>query len=145
MSTFALDQIDQQLNARQTIVPAPQELLGAEARIKQIRKEIDEDPLNARAAYAAAVEPLSIRLRNGLKEAVRARNEALQGLNAARDLYRKLVNTNTQAGAAGMDSKAKVTAADLASQASKLLYDTPTPFSQARDMARQFERSLNGR
>ena len=221
------------------IVPTSPELLGAEARIKQIRREIDEDPLKARDAYTAAIEPLLARLRKELEEAVRARNEARQGFDAARDLYRKLVETNTQAVAAGVDSHAKVAPADLkslrtpvdqatidalgkwldtlsskigegmarpvligldrwkaqgtqamrtaelalaanqapagerrelrgrlqalkakaqavgmserpelselAARASKLLYETPTPLGEARDLVRQFERSLNER
>ena len=224
---------------KEKMVPAPQELLGAEARIKQIRKEIDEDPLKAKAAYATAIEPLLTRLRKELQEAVRVQNEARQGLEAARELYRKLVDTNTQAGAAQVDSQTKVAPGDLSSlrapvdqptmealakwldtltskvadgqpkpvligldrwkaqanqaartaelalaanqspinerrelrgrlqalkakaqamglserpelselaaRAAKMLYDTPTPLGPARDIVRQFERSLNGR
>ena len=224
---------------REKMVPAPQELLGAEARMRQIRKEIDEDPLKARDAYATAIEPLLTRLRKELQEAVRVRNEATQGLEKARGLFQKLVDTNTKAIAAGSDAQTKVAAgdlaalrapvdqatldalskwletlaskiaegqskpvligldrwnmqaatasrtaeaalaantaplserrelrgrlqalkakaqavglserpelSDLASRAAKLLYDTPTPLSEARDVVRQFERSINGR
>ena len=224
---------------KQKMTPASQELLGAEARMRQIRKEIDEDPLKARDSYATAVEPLLTRLRKELQEVVRVRNEASQGIDAARELLRKLVDTNTQAVAAGVESKAKVAPgdlaglrtpvdqptmdaltkwletlsqkisegqakpvliglsrwnaqaaqamrtaglalaanqapvserrelrgrlqalkakaqavgmserpelSDLASRASKLLYDTPTALGEARDLVRQFERSINGR
>ena len=223
---------------KEKIVPAPSELLGAEARVKQIRKEIDGDPLGARGAYATAIEPLLARLRTELQEAVRVQNEARQGLDTARELFRKLVDTNTQAGAAASDSRTKVAAGDMvlrspvdqptmdalskwletlgskineglakpvlvgldrwsaqashavraaelalvanqapiaerrelrgrltalkakaqalglaeqpalsemASQASKLLYDSPTPLGEARELVRQFERLLHGR
>ena len=219
--------------------PRPPELLGTEARIKQIRKEIDEDPLKARDAYATAIEPLLTRLRKELQEVIRVRNEAQQGMDKARELFRKLVDTNSQAVAAGIESQAKVAAgdlsllrsaveqatldalskwldtlaakiaegqpkpvligldrwnaqatqamrtaelalaanqapvaerrelrgrlqalkakaqaiglserpelSDLASRAARLLYDTPTALAEARDLVRQFERSLHGR
>ena len=224
---------------KQKLVPRPQALLGAEARIHQIRKEINEDPLKAKDAYATAIEPLLVRLRKELQEAVRVQNEARQGLDAARELFRKLVDTNTQAVAAGAESQAKVSPddlstlrtpvdqptmdalgkwldtlssktgegqskpvligldrwksqatqamkaaemaaaanqapiaerrelrgrlqalkakaqatglaerpelSDLAARASKMLYDTPTALGEARELVRQFERSLNGR
>ena len=225
------------LKAKMT--PRPLGLLGAEARMQQIRKEIDEDPLSAKKAFATAIEPLLAGLRKDFQEAVRVQNEARKGIDAARDLLRKLVDTNTQAVAAGSEAKAKVAAADLsglrtpvdqptmdaltkwldtlaskaaegqskpvliglerwnaqaaqalktaeaahnanqtplnerrelrgrlqalkakaqaiglaernelsdlASRASKILYDTPTALGEARDLVRQFERSLNGR
>jgi hypothetical protein len=223
---------------KQKLVPAPSELLAAEARIKQIRKEIDSDPLKAKDAYLSAIEPLLTRLRKELEEAVRVQNEARQKLDAARVLFRKLVETNTQASAAASDSQIKVAQKDfvlrssvdqpsidalgkwletlaskineglakpvlvgldrwnaqaaqasrtaelaltanqapiaerrelrgrlqalkakaqamgfaekpqlseLAERATKLLYDTPTPLAEARDLVRQFERSLNVR
>lgn len=224
---------------KQQIVPRPQALLGAEGRIQQIRKEINEDPLKAKDAYATAIEPLLVRLRKELQEAVRVQTEARQGLNAARELFRKLVDTNTQAVAAGAEAQTKVAPgdlltlrtpvdqptmdalgkwldtlssktaegqskpvligldhwkaqatqamkaaelaaaanqapiaerrelrgrlqalkakaqatglaerpelSDLAARASKLLYDTPTALGEARELVRQFERSLNGR
>ncbi len=224
---------------KQKLVPRPQALLGAEARIQQIRKEINEDPLKAKDAYATAIEPLLVRLRKELQEAVRVQKEARQGLDAAQELFRKLVDTNTQAVAAGAESQTKVAPidlsvlgipvdqqtvdalgkwldtlssktaegqskpvliglerwkaqatqamkaaemaatanqapiaerrelrgrlqalkakaqatglaerpelSDLAARASKLLYDTPTALGEARELVRQFERSLNGR
>jgi len=222
---------------KEKMIPPPTELLGAEARIKQIRKEIDQDPLKARSAFTTSIEPLLARLRKELEEAVRAQNEARQGLEKARDAFRKLVDTNTQAVAAAGDSQTKVAPndlaalrtpvdqatmdalgkwldtlgakineglakpvligldrwkvqaaqasrtadlalaanraptnerrelrgrlqalkakaqamglaektelSDLATRASKLLYDKPTPLTEARDLVRQFERSLN--
>jgi len=222
---------------KEKMIPPPTELLGAEARIKQIRKEIDQDPLKARSAFTTSIEPLLARLRKELEEAVRAQNEARQGLEKARDAFRKLVDTNTQAVAAAGDSQTKVAPndlaalrtpvdqatmdalgkwldtlgakineglakpvlvgldrwkvqaaqaartadlalaanrgpinerrelrgrlqalkakaqamglaeqtelSDLATRASKLLYDRPTPLTEARDLVRQFERSLN--
>lgn len=98
---------------KQKIVPTPSELLAAEARIKQIRKEIDQDPLKAKVSYATAIEPLLTRLRTEIEERVRVQNEARQKLEAARDLYRKLVDTNTQAIAASTEAQSKVSSSDL--------------------------------
>jgi molybdopterin-guanine dinucleotide biosynthesis protein A len=221
---------------KQKLTPPPQELLGAEARIRQIRKEIDQDPLNAKNVYSTAIEPLLNRLRKEFEEAVRVQNQARQGLDEARERLRNLVETNARAIAAGTESTMKVAPGDLvlktpvdpatiealqnwlqtlaakitegmgkavliglerwnaqaatamrtaelasaanqapalerrelrgrlqalkakaqalglseqtelsvlAARASKLLYDTPTPLGEARDLVRQFERSLN--
>ena len=224
---------------KEKMTPQPSELFGAEARMRQIRKEIDEDPLAAKASFATAIEPLLGRLRKEFQEAVRVQNEAHQGLEAAREQFQKLVDTNTQAVLAGTECQAKVAAgdlsglrlpvdqatidalskwldtlsakiaegqakpvligidrwnaqaalamktaetalaanakpvnerrelrgrlqalkakaqaiglserpelSDLATRASTLLYATPTSLSEAREIVRQFERSLNGR
>ena len=98
---------------KEKLAAPPPELLGAEARIRQIRKEIDQDPIKARNAFTTAIEPLLLRLRKELEETVRAQNEARQGLDRAREMFRKLVDTNTQAAAAVGDSQTKVAAGDL--------------------------------
>jgi hypothetical protein len=220
------------------LVPVPSELLAAEGRIRQIRKEIDEDPLGARSTYATAIEPLLVRLRNELAEAARVQREARQGLDRARGLFRKLVDTNNEAVLAAEEARTKLTGSalpvkdpvdqptldalerwintleshfnqgepkpvligldrwnarvaetqrtsdsalqvnripiaerrelrgrlqalqakalahgqaeqteltELGSKAAKLLYDTPTPLDEARDLVRQYERLINGR
>ena len=91
--------------------PVPSELLTAEARIRQIRKEIDEDPLSARGTYATAIEPLLSRLRNEIAEAVRVQRDARQGLDRARELFRKLVDTNKEAAAAADEVRTKISGA----------------------------------
>lgn len=84
------------------------DVTAAEARIQQIRKEIDNDPLNARNLYSTAIEPLLVRLRKEIKEAARIQQEARQGLESAQALLRKLMDVNTRAGAAANEVRTKI-------------------------------------
>ena len=80
-------------------------------------------------------------------EAQRAAESALQvnriPINERRELRGRLQALQAKASAHGLGEQPELT--DIRSKASKLLYGTPTPLDEARDLVRQYERLINGR
>jgi hypothetical protein len=80
-------------------------------------------------------------------ETQRAAESALQvnriPIAERRELRGRLQALQAKASAHGQLERPELT--DLGSRAAKLLYETPTPLDEARDLVRQYERLINGR